>query len=800
MRSHSYARFTDHDDRSPDRRALAPTRSGPRAIARPVRDTRNDWVSLLGLFTIAALLTMLVVLSLFALVALFPATAHADGFVIIRPTPDFRDPEQLAVKSHLVDIRIRDQVARVDIDQIFHNPNRREVEGEYLFPVPEGAAVSDFTLWVDGKPVHAQAMDAEDALRIYEDLVRESKDPALLEYAGREIFRARIYPFPAKGDRRVALKYDHLIERQGGLYRFVYPLSTEKFSSAPLENASVSILLEADRPVLNAYCPTHHVEIDRLDSRRVRVSWEESGTIPDKDLVLFYSLADESMDMRLVPYRPDRNEDGYFMILASAGVDPRVQALPKDVIFVLDRSGSMEGEKIEQALEALIYCLENLDSNDRFNVIAFSSAVDAFANVLESATRREVREAVEFVEDIDASGGTNIEAALAEAMDARFDAERPAFVVFLSDGQPTVGETDVEKILDALPVRTTGGSERRRVGREAVRIFPFGLGFDVNAPFLDQLAIEHQGSPAYVRPSEDLRTSVAGFFDRIARPVMTDLELEVNGARVSDLEPFAIPDLFQGGQLVLFGRYRGSGPVEVSLSGWTGSRKHTIDLSTELPDRERENDFVGRLWATRRVGSLLRQVRIHGEERELVEEIKDLGLRFGIATPYTSFLVDENDRPLAYEERGRRMNYSAQGAPPAAAPNGRGQSLHARISDALGVGKGAGGSTMSLRDLGSTGEASFELSKKAGEMASAQTDADAGGQTLRKAAGRTFLKEGDVWKQTDCPADVKATKIRAGSAEYFDLIKAHPEIGQILALGERVVFEWEGIWYEVKGE
>ncbi|MBD3236297.1 MAG: hypothetical protein GF330_06325, partial [Candidatus Eisenbacteria bacterium] len=212
--------------------------------------------------------------------------AAADGFVIVRPTPGLPDPTQLAVRYHHVDIDVRDQVARVHIDQVFRNLNGLEVEGEYLFPIPDGAAVSDFVLYVDGEPIHAEAMDASEALRIYEDLVRESRDPALLEYAGREMFRARIHPFPPHGERRVKLDYDHLIEREGGLYRFVYPLSTEKFSSRPLESAYVRIEIEADHPIRNAYCPSHAVEIEYLDEDRLRVTWEARDTKPDRDLVL----------------------------------------------------------------------------------------------------------------------------------------------------------------------------------------------------------------------------------------------------------------------------------------------------------------------------------------------------------------------------------------------------------------------------------------------------------------------------------------------------------------------------------
>jgi Ca-activated chloride channel family protein len=734
--------------------------------------------------------------------------ALADGLVIVRPHPEYPDPTQLAVRYHDVDIVIRDQVARVEIDQVFRNLNPYDVEGEYIFPIPDGAAVSDFVLYVDGMPVHAQAMDAAEALKVYRELVRENKDPALLEYAGREMFRARIAPFPAHGDRRVKLAYDHLVEREGGLYRFIYPLSTEKFSSRPLERALVSIVLETDRPIRNAYCPSHDVSIEHIGPKHVRVVWEESGTRPDRDMVLYYSLAEGPMDIRLVPFRPDRGEDGYFMLLASMGYDNEISVAPKDVVFVIDHSGSMRGEKIEQAREALVYSLRHLNRDDRFNIVAFSTAVDAYAHRLCDASSRRVKDAVRFVERLGAGGSTNISGALERALETRFDAERPTFVVFLTDGLPTVGETDPERIIAQVRRRmprkwdddSWWSDDRERM---QVRVFPFGVGYDVNAVLLDQLAIENGGSPSYVRPGEDLRARLEGFYDQVAHPVMTDIRIRIKGAKLLDLEPRQVPDMFRGSQLVLFGRYRGDGKVKVELTGLIEGRRQTFRAKAKLPRYEDTNAFVGRLWATRRVGSLLRHVRLYGEERELVDEIKDLGLEFGVVTPYTSFLVDESDRfhpmedVLADRERDRRDGPSWGGvtrmyrggepkkeglkghfAPPAA-------SLQADVQLFGDVG------------MSSSGKAAVDMSSRMQEMVAAETeeamDAAAG---VRVVSGHTFHRDGDMWKDADCPDNAKVIEIEVGSDAYFDLLAAHPEIGPVLALGEQVIFEAGGQWYQ----
>jgi Ca-activated chloride channel family protein len=707
----------------------------------------------------------------FALAGLLLAAplVRADGFIIIRPTPELPDPTALAVRYHHVDITVRDQVARVRIDQVFHNPNGRELEGEYLFPVPDGAAVSDFALYVDGEPVHAEAMDADRARRIYENLVRQWRDPALLEYVGREVFRARIFPFPAHGERRVALEYDQVIPREGGLYRLTYPLSTEKFSSRPLESAYVKIALEADRPIRSAYCPTHRVDVERLDARRRRVTWEESDITPDRDLVLYYSLAEGPMDIRVVPYRPESGADGYFMLLAAGGGPEDLPVTPKDIVFVIDHSGSMRGTKMDQARDALAYCLRHLDAADRFEVVAFSTEVDAAGGGLVPASRRRVDRALAFVRDLEADGGTNIEEALETALALPFSPERAAFIVFLTDGLPTEGETDPARILDRVGAAARG----------EVRIFPFGVGYDVNAVFLDQLAAENAGSPAYIRETEDLTARVAGFYDQIAEPVLTDVRLDADGGRLRDLQPAAIPDVFRGGQLVLFGRYRGSGPITLTLTGRVAGRRRSFPLSVDLPVREERNVFVGRLWATRRVGALLRAIRLHGEDAERVEEIKDLGVRFGIATPYTSFLVDED---AIREQRGP------------AADARRTSSWHALRSLAGGGAKSAAPAPMMAAP---SGQMAFEVSKKVEAMAAAESEDPSGEPVnVRLVSGRAFRRDGKVWKPVDCPRDVQTQRVRVGSDEYFRLLSAHRELGPVLALGRRVIFEVEGAWFE----
>jgi len=686
----------------------------------------------------------------FALLLAIPA--GADGFVVVRPTPGVPAPTPLAVAYHHVDITIRDQVASVAIDQVFRNPNAARLEGEYLFPIPAGAAVSDFVLYVDGEPLHAEALSADEALAIYEALVRRAIDPALLEYAGRELFRARIYPFEPHGERRVKLDYEQLVAREGGLYRFVYPLSTERFSSEDLASAYVRIDVETQRPIRNAYCPSHDVEIEYVDSRHLRVTWEATDTRPDTDLVLYYALAEEPMDIRWIPYRPVGEAEGYFMLLASLGGEQELPVMPKEIVFVVDRSGSMDGPKIEQARAALSHCLRNLNPGDRFNIVSFAGTIERFADQLRPASAHWIDLALDFVAQLEAGGGTNIAAALASALDQRFSREHAALLVFVTDGLPTEGETDPRRLLAAL------ADDRH------ARIFPFGVGYDVNAPLLDQLALEHRGRPSYVRPDEDLQSRISTFYDQVADPLMTGLELEINGVRVRAREPQTLPDLFRGGQLVLFGRYRGDGPVSVALSGRLGGRRQVFSVRPETAPEDAQRDFIARLWATRRVGSLLRRIRLYGEEAELVDEVKRLGLRFGLATPYTSFLVDDQ----------------AQGP----------------MTEAL---RAAPKAPLEEFKVAASGRSAFRFARAVDAMAAAEHEARSDqSAAVRRVHGRTYRLEQDRWSDIDCPTDVTPESITVGGRRYFRLLRAHPWLGAVFALGERVRFQVAGDWYETR--
>nr|MDQ3043731.1 VWA domain-containing protein [Chloroflexota bacterium] len=311
---------------------------------------------------------------------LAPLGALADGVIVVDPPHcDFEchDPfpigDQLEVRSHRVDVTIADQVAATKIDQVFYNPNDWVAEGTYLFPIPKGATVSDFTMWVDGEPIEAKILDAEEARRVYDDIVRQLRDPALLEYAGQGAIQASVFPIPPGEERRIEIEYAEVLTVRDGLVRYVYPLNTERFSAQPLEQVSVRVAVESRDPVRAIYSPSHDIAIDRDGELAFVAGWEAAGTTPATDFELYYSLSAERISTSLLSTYDEATGEGFFLFLAAPGIETGGEIIAKDVIVVLDTSGSMEGDKIVQAKSAVTYILEHLNPEDRFALVEFST-------------------------------------------------------------------------------------------------------------------------------------------------------------------------------------------------------------------------------------------------------------------------------------------------------------------------------------------------------------------------------------------------------------------------------------------
>ncbi|TFG50312.1 MAG: VWA domain-containing protein [Anaerolineales bacterium] len=717
------------------------------------------------------------------LLGVFSQPALADGIVIPDP-PQGPDPvaledSWLTIRYHRVSVLIEGQIAVTRVEQEFLNQYDWEVEGTYIFPMPAGASISKFVIWVDGVPVEGKILPAEEARQIYENIVRERRDPALLEYVGTGAVQARIYPIPPGGSRKIELEYSQVLETDNGLISYVYPLNTEKFSARPLEDCSVRVEINSAQPLRNVYSPTHQdrIYIQRDGDRRVVLGYEERDVLPDQDFELIYSVSEEDLGLQLLTY-PDLagesgfNQEGYFLLLAAPSVEVD-QIIPRDIVLVLDTSGSMEGEKLIQAKEASRYVLTHLNQEDRFNVVVFSTGVKHFAHDLQPISN--ASQALSWIGGMQALGGTNINQALLEAIAVRTPVEsgesgRPLVILFLTDGLPTEGVTDVQQIL-----ANVGASDS-----EDLRLFAFGVGDDVNTELLDVLAEGNRGLVSYVRPGERIDEEVSGLFAKIKTPVLTDLEIDFGEILVDEIYPPVLPDLFAGTQLIITGRYRlpgiGAGISEIQLSGSVNSQKKTYSFPVDFSTADEplgSNSFIPRLWASRKIGYLLNQIRYQGENTEWVDAIIQLSIRYGIITPYTSFLIDEDDI------------FSGEGRDEAARDLMEEYEMPSVGAEAVDKADAAS----NLRAAESVGQPGITEHEPGGVVNQ---------PVLVYVGDKTFFLQNGIWiDSTFDPDSMKTTPIGFGSDVYYELLTSRTAWGKYFALGKQVIFVDSGEAFEV---
>jgi Ca-activated chloride channel family protein len=753
--------------------------------------------------------------------------AFAAGLIIVENVPDWVEPPPrhflpphpprpfppprphrfapLDVNYVKVHTRITDQVAVTAVDQEFYNPNAARLEGTFVFPVPKGAHINKFSMEIDGKQVEAELLPADKARRIYEDIVRKLKDPALLEYAGRDVFKVRIFPIEPNSKKRITLSYTELLKADNGLVSYVLPLNTEKFSAKPIREVSVKVDLESKRPLKSIYSPSHLVQVKRRGSGQATAAYEASEVQPDTDFALYFAPEKDELGVNLLTQRQS-DEDGYFLLLASPGVDVKErQVVTKDVAFVLDTSGSMAGKKLEQAKKALLFCVENLNDGDRFELIRFSTEVEPLFDKLVKATEPNRAKANDFIRDLKPIGGTAIDDALRKALALRpGQDDRPFVVIFLTDGRPTIGTTDEDQIVANVKKENEGRT----------RVFCFGIGTDVNTHLLDRITEDTRAVSQYVLPDEDLEVKVSSFFSKIKEPVLANPTLTfTDGIRATKLYPSPLPDLFKGEQLVMVGRYSGKGDAVVIVEGTVNGAPRKFTYEVNFPAEASDSEFIPRLWATRRVGYLLDEIRLHGENSELRDEVTELARKYSIVTPYTAYLIleDESQHNVPVRMRSLQSFDGDGGARKEAAQawsdfkDVRGgeravasarYGLAFRGADAAAP-AAASGALESRRALGladrSGGSAAASPANKSKERLVEYS------QQAQFVAGKSFFQNDKQWIDAGVQKhpDAKRVRIQFGSTEYFDLIAKQHKALPWLALGQNVQFVLDGTVYDI---
>ncbi len=711
-----------------------------------------------------------------------------------RPLPPPQLPNALPVKSIKFDTKIENQMARTHVEQVFRNDTPYTLEGTYFFPIPETASIVEFAIWENGKKLVGEVRNREEARRIYDEIVRRQRDPGLLEYAGKDLLQASIFPIPPNSDKKLELIYTEVLKADSGTVAYRYPLGTGRnvwrnfpvremnSSSRPNPNqqfgtVSGKIEIVGKEALRNIYSPTHSIETNYAGEKKASISFETTGN--DSDFQLFYGVTNNDFGMSLLTYR-EPGKDGYFLLMLSPrdAVTDR-EIVNKDIVFVLDTSGSMADEgKMDKARAALLFGIRGLNDGDRFNVINFAGEEHLMESGLIKADRTGISKGVEFVEKLRPTGGTNINDALKAAL-IQFDkSDRAKMLVFLTDGLPTVGESDVDKIIE----------NAKLIKVENLRLFPFGVGYDVNTRLLDKLATANKGLAEYIEPKENLEIKVSNFFTRVNSPVLTDLTIDFGSIKSDLMYPRQLTDVFKGTQIVMLGRYKNENDLNnatIRLSGKAGRENRSFNYSNlDFPKRSTTNDFLPRLWASRRVGWLVEQVRANGENKELKDEIIELGTKYGIVTPFTSYLATD----------GSVQNVTLSQANIGALP-----------PSSRGIFGGSG----SLRK--DSGRDAVQMSRQQNSMQS-NTIANSVEVTAAEdqifvqnsisnqfVGNKNFYNSDGNWIDTDFKEDAKLPEIKLefGSNEFFDLLTKEKELAQYFALGEQIVVVWKGKVYRI---
>lgn len=556
------------------------------------------------------------------------------------------------------DVTIVEQVAATKMRINLRNDSGRVQEAQLLLPVPEGAVVKSLVLEGLGEEGIARVLPADEARRIYNSIVNQSRDPALLEFAGYNLIRSSVFPVPARGEQAITITYEQVLPSDAG--RIDYKLPRSESLEQPGVTWSFSVDIKSKLPISTVYSPSHDLSVDRVGKNRVKVKVPQSSALNDLGPLLVSYLVETNggVAASMLAY-PDATvgdgEGGYFLLLAGVPAERPEDAkvLKREVILVIDRSGSMRDQKIEQVREAALQVIEGLDDGEYFNILDYSNTVEMFAEAPVVKNDRTIEQAREYLASLKAIGGTALNDALVEALRQDHEEGTLPVVLFLTDGLPTVGERGEVAIRDGA----------KAANKHNRRVFTFGVGYDVNTPLLSAIAGGSRATATFVLPEEDVEVKVGQVFRRLHGPVLSSPKLTILGRdgepttrAVRELMPGELPDLFEGDQLVLLGQFTEDEPLEMRLTGDYFGKQRTFEFSFEMDKGTTRNSFVPRLWASRKIAVLVDEIRKMGADsggltpepatsdprfKELVDEIVTLSTKWGVLTEYTSFLALE---------------------------------------------------------------------------------------------------------------------------------------------------------------
>ncbi|MDR1314021.1 MAG: VIT and VWA domain-containing protein, partial [Deltaproteobacteria bacterium] len=498
-----------------------------------------------------------------------------------------------SVSSVELAVDLSGQMATAVLKTRFKNLSARDIEIDYLAPLPGGASVASAVLVEENMELAGKVYARDEAFRIYSQIVAELKDPALIEYAGRDTYRARIFPVPPLKERTLELSMSFLVPKERGLCALCVPLAGPATGGGPVGRQEVLVRFRDTPGLSNVYSPLDKVEIVRTGSGGY-ARFESEGRGALDFFRLFYRSGSDGLAASLISHMPADGGDGFFLFLAEPAVDEGAPPFPKDVCFVLDISGSMSGNKFRQASDALRFVLSRLSPEDRFGLVHFNDETGRWKEALEPMTPESRADAEGYLSLLRPSGCTDMGSPLAMALEM-MDGSRPGYVLFLTDGEANKGVATEPGLAGILKDRNASGA----------RVFSFGVGHDLNARLLERFSSISGGTTVFVAEDEDIEAKVSEFFARLTSPVLTSPELKCSSP-LNRVSPKRLPDLFSGGQISVVGRYPAGGMADFELSGQTGGVRKSFAYPFELSGGPApEAAFLRTLWATRRSAQIL---------------------------------------------------------------------------------------------------------------------------------------------------------------------------------------------------
>ena len=759
-----------------------------------------------------------------------PSSMGGRRIVPLIPQPTPISVQSYTIKEISVDAKIKDQIAEVNVSQTFTNTGSAQMEVSFVFPIPYDGAIDQMVLLVDGKEYPAKLQDAKDARKTYEDIVRRNRDPALLEWIGTGMFKTSVFPVPAGASRTVTLRYSQLLRNESGVSDFLFPLSAAKYTANPVGKISISATIDSSDELKNIYSPTHEINVKRPSSKTATVSFERHNIVLASDFRLLFDMGDGEVNAKILSFRADDKEDGYFLMLASPKIIAESKKpLPKTVLLVLDKSGSMSGVKINQARDALKFVLNNLNENDTFNIITYNDRIELFRTENQMFNSETRKAATDFCDSIRAGGSTNIGDALSVSLKMLQDKKQPNYVLFLTDGQPTVGEQNEMKLAEIAKNANDVGA----------RIFSFGVGFDLNSRLLDRISRDNRGQTEFVLPDENIEGRISQLYSRISSPMLSDVSFEIRPKESSSeyitnqVYPSGTFDLFAGQQLVIVERYSKPGDILINVKGNIGETPKEFVFDGNLTEKTADQTFgfIERLWAMRRIGEILDQIDLNEQNKELTDELVALSLKHGILTPYTSFLADENTVLTARNENANRATSNLGALRDTSGDSGviqRGMKQTLQYSDSLAqesqerfsnvatpspAPDPTYGSPSYRGGVGGMGGRNQAGSRIPGIIAGASTSPATPStpapimkpvqQNVQTINNRAFFQKGNIWIDSTLTESQQEAKnvivVKQFSDEYFKLIEEHgKEISQYLVFDEPVLLNFNGQAYKIE--